>query len=231
MSNLVDYKKYMLIQDNITNFFPHREEQNLKSNINQDIKKNVKNREYTKNKQINNHDQLFWAFYIILNGEQVYEFNHSFQIEKEFKIKSIEELRKIKPQLKALKLKINEIEDELLNAKKITVKSLVALCLLYKKNLFYVWNRKYYEFITDANEPINIILWNSVNNNCSHIIDDEKYKYYSENYWCIQNIDKPFKSITGYTRDELVEIVKKLDILPNSKETKKGLYEKILQKL
>ena len=30
MSNLADYKKFMLIQENIANFLPYREEENLK---------------------------------------------------------------------------------------------------------------------------------------------------------------------------------------------------------
>jgi len=230
MSNLADYKKFMLIQENIANFLPYREEENLKRFEKKDNFL-IKNNFNMKNKSINETDQLFWCFYIILKGEQEYEINHSYKLEKEFKINSIEKMRDIKPHLKALKLKINNIEDELLNAKKISVKSVVALCLLYKKNLFFVWNRKYYEFITDANEDINIIVFDKKENEYSHFIDNEKHKFYTDNYWCIENIDKPLKSITGYTRDELVSISNKLDIENTKKDTKKNLYEKILEKM
>jgi len=224
----------MLIQENITNFFPQKEEQNLKRIEEKLITKKDRGDKVilrNKTKLSNQTDTLFWCFYILLNGEHQYELNHSFQTEKEFKIQSIEELRKIKPQLKALKLKINDTEDELLNAKKITIKSLIALCLLYKKNLLYVWDRKYYEFIINADEPINIIMHNKEDNTYSHCIDDKKYVFFTENYWCIKNIDKPFKSMTSYSRNELVEIVEKLDIKMIGKETKKELYEKILEKL
>lgn len=224
MSSLVDYKKFMLIQENITNFFPEKEEQNLKR-----LENNKSPKKNNVNIQSNHTDSLFWCFYIILNGEHDYEVNHSFQREKEFKIQSIEKLRNIKPQLKALKLKINETEDELLNSKNISIKGLIALSLLYKKNIFYVWDRKYYEFISDAEQPIYII--HKKNNTYSHYIDDKKYVFFTENYWCIQNIDKPLKSITSYTRDELVDICKKLEIQMSSKETKKSLYEKILEKV
>ena len=95
----------------------------------------------------------------------------------------------------------------------------------------YVWNRKYYEFINNSEEPINIIIWDKEENSFSQCVDDEKLKYYRENYWCIQNIEKPLKSITGYARDELVLIADKLDIENTKKETKKSLYEKILEKL
>ena len=224
MSSLVDYKKFMLIQENITNFFPEKEEQNLKR-----LENNKSPKKNNVNIQSNHTDSLFWCFYIILNGEHDYEVNHSFQREKEFKIQSIEKLRNIKPQLKALKLKINETEDELLNSKNISIKGLIALSLLYKKNIFYVWARKYYEFISDAEQPIYIIY--KKDNTYSHYIDDKKYVFFTENYWCIQNIDKPLKSITSYTRDELLDICKKLEIQMSSKETKKSLYEKILEKL
>lgn len=224
MSSLVDYKKFMLIQENITNFFPEKEEQNLKR-----LENNKSPKKNNVNIQSNHTDSLFWCFYIILNGEHDYEVNHSFQREKEFKIQSIEKLRNIKPQLKALKLKINETEDELLNSKNISIKGLIALSLLYKKNIFYVWDRKYYEFISDAEQPIYII--HKKNNTYSHYIDNKKYVFFTENYWCIQNIDKPLKSITSYTRDELVDICKKLEIQMSSKETKKSLYEKILEKI
>lgn len=224
MSSLVDYKKFMLIQENITNFFPEKEEQNLKR-----LENNKSPKKNNVNIQSNHTDSLFWCFYIILNGKHDYEVNHSFQREKEFKIQSIEKLRNIKPQLKALKLKINETEDELLNSKNISIKGLIALSLLYKKNIFYIWDRKYYEFISDAEQPIYIIY--KKDNTYSHYIDDKKYVFFTENYWCIQNIDKPLKSITSYTRDELLDICKKLEIQMSSKETKKSLYEKILEKI
>jgi len=240
MCNLEDYKKYMLTKENITNFLPQKKEQNL-NNLEMKTESKIVSKQRTSNfkqrtsnfkqKLDNQSDTLFWCFYIILKGEHEYELNKSFTTEKEFKIQSIEQLRTIKPQLKALKLKINETEGELLTAKKITVKSLVALCLLHKKNLLYVWDHKYYEFINNADEPVNIIIWNKEENNFSHIIDDEKQSYYTNNYWCVQNIDKPLKSMTGYSRDELLEIVKKLDIQIINKETKKGLYEKILEKM
>ena len=69
-----------------------------------------------------NVDTLFWCFYIILNGEHSYALDNSFKKEKEFKIECIEKLRKIKSELKAFKLRLNEIENELLNEKKITIK-------------------------------------------------------------------------------------------------------------
>jgi hypothetical protein len=250
--NIDDAKKYMFTEDNMISFLPNVREKNIiekeptkfKSVTNQLIKpkqteqliKPKQTEQLIKPKQTdqnivlkNQQDPLFWCFYILLYGEQEYEMKNSFQTEKEFKINSIEKLRTIKPQLKALKLKINDTENELLNSKKITIKGLVALCLLYKKNLFYVWNRKYYEMINDANQPINVI--HCVNNDYLYDVDDDKLEFYRENYWNVQNVDKPIKGMTGYSKEELLEIAEKLDIQDMKKKTKKEIYEKILEKV
>lgn len=175
-------------------------------------------------------DDLFWCFFIILNGQHEYEIDCSFKREKEFKIGSIEKLRNIKSELKALKLRLSVIEDELLNQNKLSIISLTALCLLHKINILYVWNRKYFEIINNADEKINIILNEDKENKISYDTNLEKINYYRENYWCIDNISKPLKSVTGYTHKELLIIAQKLDICDmSSKKTKKEIYEKILE--
>ena len=179
-----------------------------------------------------NIDSLFWCFYIILNGEHSYALDNSFKKEKEFKIECIEKLRKIKSELKAFKLRLNEIENELLNEKKITIKTLVALCLLYKINILYVWNRKYIEIINNPDETINIILNENMEDKISYDTSITKINYYRENYWFIENVTKPLKGITNYTHSQLLTIANKLDIIDmNNKKTKKEIYEKILEKL
>ena len=220
--------KYMLTEENIKKFIPVD-----KSNINiNEIKNNEKiinKKNIKKNKLMeNDSDKLFWCFYIMIHGEHDYEINNSFKREKEFKIECIEKLRKNKTGLRSYKLKLTKIEDELLNDKKIGIQALLAMCLLYKKNLIYVWNRKYHEFICNGDEEINIIT--SENNTISHSVEQEKVNFFRENYWQILNIDKPLKSITGYSRDDLVTIAKKLAIIDTDKKKKKELYELILER-
>ena len=171
-------------------------------------------------------------FFYHTKGEQEYEIDNSFKREKEFKIESIEKLRSIKSELKALKLRLNAIENDLLNENKISIKSLVALCLLYKKNIMYVWNRKYFEIINNADEIINIIINDNGEDKISDDISSTKINYYKDNYWQIVNIEKPLKAATTYTKDELFNITQKLDIKEITiKKTKKEMYEKILEKL
>ena len=57
-----------------------------------------------------------------------------------------------------MKLRLNEIENELLNNKKIGIKGLVAICLLHKINVIYIWDRKYMEYINNNEEDTNVIV-------------------------------------------------------------------------
>ena len=216
--------KYMLINENMSKRINENESKNNENIVHSKERVNIS--------VPHNVDNLFWCFYIILNGEHSYALDNSFKKEKEFKIECIEKLRKIKSELKAFKLRLNEIENELLNEKKITIKSLVALCLLYKINILYVWNRKYIEIINNPDETINIILNENMEDKVSYDTNISKINYYKENYWFIENVTKPLKGITNYTHSELLTIANKLDIIDmNNKKTKKEIYEKILEKL
>ena len=179
-------------------------------------------------------DLLFWNFYIILYGEHEYEMNKSFKKEKEFKIESVEKLRAFKSELKAMKLKLNEVEDELANQSKITKKGLVALCLLYKINIMYVWNRKYFEIINDADKETHVIIndGNGLNSTIMPNLSLDVLSDYRDNYWCIENIEKPLKAMTSYSKDELMAIITKLDVKDIVlKNTKKDMYQRILEHL
>jgi len=96
-------------------------------------------------------DKLFWCFYIIYKGEHDYEQHlaDNFITEKNFKIATAEKLKELKDKFKRAKLRISEIEDELINKQCITLKGLHALCLVYDVSIMYVANKKYSEFLYD----------------------------------------------------------------------------------
>jgi len=236
--SLGEYEKYMLTPGNMLRVARLNTNTNTNSssnvNINITPKSNPKSKIISKKSEklsiANQPDKLFWSFYILVYGEHDYEIDHSFKKEKDFKIESIEQLRKIKSELKGMKLRLNEIEDELLNCNKITIKSLIALCLLHKINLLYGWNRKYFELVNDPAKNVNIIM--NDGNNINIIDAQNKLEYYRDNYWCIDNIMKPLKAITSYSKDELFIIINKLEIKDVTlKNTKKAMYELILEKV
>ena len=176
-------------------------------------------------------DNLFWCFYIILNNLSTYEMiSNFFTTEKETKYKYVEELRKRKELFKPIKISRNTVEDELGNLKTITIKTIKALCHLKDVNIFYIDNKKYYEIIINENNPIYVI--EKINNlyGLKQNITNEKIEYYRNNYWKLENLDKPLKAISSYKSNELKDICKRLNIESTSM-TKPQMYEKILEKL
>lgn len=214
---LLDNENFMLTRENIINLLPDKFT-NKKLDVSVKKKKNI----------VNNDDLLFWSIYKIVNGEYMYENNCNFKTEKDFKIKCIEDLRKIKPKLKIFKLRLNEIEDQLLNEKKIKLQAFFGLALLFDLNIFYVWNNKYYEFNCNSESKIYIIK----NNNNNIIIEESNIEYYRENFYKIENLNKPIKSMTNYSKDELILFAKKLNIVDiEVKSNKKDIYDKIVNKI
>ena len=200
-------------------------------------------------------DKLFWCFYIILYGYEEYEINKtsSFTVEQKIKIETVEGLKQIKDQIKDIKLKRTELEEELVSKQTISLKGLTALCILHNVSITYVYGRKYCIINPAINDltKIGVILqnkkkedaikWikndniheNDTNNDINNYLNTVK-----EEYWLIENIQKPLKSPASYSSPELHDICKKLEIDTQIKnemtgkqksKTKKQLYDEILQ--
>lgn len=193
-------------------------------------------------------DSLFWCFYILKYGFSNYEMeinNQYFIVEKNEKFKYIGLLRKNKDILKIHKIKpLTELEDDLANKDKISIKTFFSLCILENINVLLVNKRKVYELLcTDVNEkhPVNVIHRN--NENYEHLIEldvtDEIIKKYREKYYKMNSFDATLKSMGSYKLEELIDLCKKLDINidecnknkeGNKKITKKDIYELLILK-
>ena len=171
--NIDDYKKYMLTNENLTRIrnidlsFTGNSSMDKKAKSEEFKSEEFKERKSKRSEKVGNNflfdDTLFSCMINILNLNFDYELENRFKIEKDFKINAIAKLREIKHKLKAMKLKLNCIENELLNEKKIGLKTLIALCLLYNKNLMYICKNKYFEIINDGESKMNIIIKNNNN--------------------------------------------------------------------
>ena len=182
-------------------------------------------------------DKLFWCFYIILKGIDDYEMNKNtaFATEKKFKIDTVEKLRFMKDKLKELKIKRNEIEDELVNRECITTKSLQVLCLIYKISIIYISGKKYSQMLFAETDNITGIIEQKKDLSVKNTIDLDYISTVKKNYWFIENIQKPLNAPSAYTIKDLQEISTKLDINLVSNlgknKTKQLLYEEILSKM
>ena len=92
------------------------------------------------------HPSLFWAFYSLLNEQEVMLEQNKFKLKNAFTMRFVEQIKNEKPFLKQNKLKFHDIESSLLYDKDISLSTLKCLVLYKKMNLVYVWNNKYYIF-------------------------------------------------------------------------------------
>jgi hypothetical protein len=188
-------------------------------------------------------DSLFWCFNIIVNGLGLYEYEKNyFTAEQEFKVKTIERIKKgeNKQILKEHKMSKNMIESGLMGSKSsgISPKILYALSLFYNVNIFYVYKNTYYEMFsnasadsdTNATAKIHIIKFNPETNYysvCSSLDEGEaegkgktKILEYIKNSrkTCLEldnldDVNKPLRPITTYSLTDLVNIAAKMNIL------------------
>lgn len=225
---IINNNKFINIDRNNTNDINNKHSKKNANNIEQKFEKILGKKRY----DIKEADSAFWCFYILKYGYDHYEliYNKHFSIEKELKIKTIEMINKDKSLLKNFKLKHIEIESNLLNDKYTTIESLFALCIYNDVNLFLVKNQTYYEIKVNDDKITNII--HLKDNQFSLEYDSDNTKYL--NYYCIENVNKPIKSVSAYKVDELIIICNKLkiDIFKNGiKKKKPELYSDILSKL
>jgi hypothetical protein len=199
-------------------------------------------------------DKLFWCFYILLKGFSEYEMHRTgfYAVEKAFKINTVEKLRAMKQEIKDLKLKINEVEDELVNKEQITLKGLQVLCLVYKVSITYIYGKKYCEFLyadaaantdaaaanTDAaaNTPLTGIIKQTERKEHALIYEDAiDLAEIKQTHWFIENVQKPLKAPASYILKDLQDICEKIEVplkhTTGKSKTKKDLYEDILSKL
>jgi hypothetical protein len=220
--NINRYTKHMI--QNVTdpkssrkNIEPINKEQINKEPINKKvvpIKEKKKETMYRPKQK----DSLFWCFYILKNGFFNYEMeinNQYFVVEKNEKFKYIEILRKNKDILKIHKIKpFTELEDDLANKDKISIKTFVALCIFENINILLVNNRKIYEFLFDEKNPIHIVHRN--NKTYEHSIEldttNEIIQKYRDTYYKINNFESTLKGMASYKLDELIELCNKLNI-------------------
>jgi hypothetical protein len=249
-SNIIcDLQDYMFTSKNINRYTKHMIQIDVKpksvtvKKMDKLIPKIIEKKKETMYKP-KQKDSLFWCFYILKNGFSNYEMeinNQYFVVEKNEKFKYIEILRKNKDLLKIHKIKpLTELEDDLANKDKISIKTFFALCMIENINVLLVNKRKVYELLCkdiDEKNPINIVHRN--NESYEHLIEldvtQDIIKKYRETYYKMSSFDATLKSMGSYKLEELLDLCKKLDIniddYNNKKEGKKKITKKDIYEL
>lgn len=185
-------------------------------------------------------DTLFWCYFIINNGLAAYEIIHGdgFKDSMREKIQLVEQVRENKELLKQNKWKHRYIEDELVNQKTISLSAFICICAIKKHNIVYIDGRKLFTFIKNMDTTkLNII--KKTEHGFSLFIGDSaeeqnKYQFYKDNYWHIENLNKPLRGISNYKIKNLRDICSKLKIDVNDNKTPKKktiLYQLIQEHL
>lgn len=177
-------------------------------------------------------DQLFWLFYIMLNGFDEYNMvtRNSFTLEKELKISYIKKIKSNKTMLRNMKFnKLNEVETELINEEHISLKTFHILCVLEDLEFVYLDKNILFSYpVIDSHELESIV--NDEENSNTHSLNklhvvhkiNEHYGYefvtpklllnYTKNRLNIENLENPLYSIGHYKIDDLKDIASKLNI-------------------
>ena len=202
------------------------------------FKKDMKNtfkKDFTKKEDDNfTENALFWCFYRILNDE--YEKTKMFQIKQNFCVKLLEQVKQNKGELKECKVKYSDFEQSILYDKDINVEALKVLAKIFKKNIVYVDNIKYYKFFEnyESFEELNdlIEIKKKENHYTSKKIEKkERLEQIEKTHFFVENVRKPINSASYYKLIEIKEMASKLNIKlehQNGKnKTKMELYQEI----
>jgi hypothetical protein len=200
------------------------------------------------NSNLNANNQLFWCFYIAHAGMFAYEtMSNAFVCENAFKYATIDHARanasRIKSQFKRYKLSVSNFEAELIGSKFLSLHMMTGLALCYERNVIYIDNRKYFEIVaTDESDPFTVI--EKVKNRyCVHGGNGTSEKMREKcraEFWKMNTIESPLKSVSHYKLAELQDIYARLDIkqtAPPSQQqqrknmTKPELYAAIMQNI
>lgn len=166
-------------------------------------------------------DTLFWCFYIIHKGIFAYETvkDKSFVEEKQVKIQLVTELRAA--DLKALsaqypgafKWRRRELEDELVTAKRISLKTFLCLCAFYRHNIWVISGRRAQRLSGDGELQILHAVEGRYGLDLADTATRESKggKYYAQ-YWNVPNICRAMRALSGYKAAELRDICERLKI-------------------
>jgi hypothetical protein len=230
MSLLHNLQKYAITKDFFEAHKPRddvRKPEERKKKVNTD-------RKPVKTKEEYRYSSLFWTVYSLLENEHIKSMmeNHEFKIKNDFSMKFVEEIKNNKGFLKQNKLKFHDIESSMLYDSDIDINTLKAIILFRKKNVFYLWNNRYYLFESNDDDRYDVIIRDKESYTfCRELSKNDIMKDKVANKLLMENTRTQLKSLSAYKLEELKRMAKILGIDTETKKTKQKLYEEINSKI
>jgi len=237
ISFLHNFEKYMVTPE-LFNKFENSIAKPSVITSQQNVVQNTKNQSRYNNDRvfIREYDKLFWCFYLIYDSEQ-YELidRKVFQTEKQMKIDLIEKIRKNVGPVKEAKLKLCDLESNMVNDKLLGLDGFQAFCIYYGLNVIVCYNHIYHHFHNDDDLPTSIVYIIGNQTYCEKDVSPSKLSEIKDKYFFVSNSKKPLKSIGTYKTDDLVQICKQMKIVyyddAHKTYKKTQLYELISKKM
>ena len=178
-------------------------------------------------------DKLLWTMYVICNGKGEFDKYRDklFKAETDFKYGSVEKVRTKLSQLKAEKIKVQELEAEIVSAKNMSIDTLRALAIVYEKSIIFKNDCIYYDM--PYGDKYYIV--EKVDHNITlHLgdVNSEVEKIKQNNFYIDPH--KKIRGISSYTAKDLRDIANKLtiDTSQDGKQlNKQQLYANIITKV
>lgn len=207
-----------------------------KQNNNVIVEKDTTNKKNEKYKFHKN--SFFWIIYTIIYGYTDYELLSSkeyFSKEQEIRYALIDTLQKLsskkKDFLKGQQIKIPNIITELGNNIRLSNTSFIGLCIILNINVCLIRNTVAQLILQNDDKMLYCI---DINNTDLYKEKVSK-EYCDKKYYLVENIGKPFYSISSYKADELRDICKSNGIetvnINGKNKTKKILYQELNDKI
>lgn len=192
-------------------------------------------------------DSLLWIAYIMMYGIENFEMIENHYTEANtFKFILVELIRKCKPMLKANKIKLSGVEENLVHKPFINMETLEAIAICKNMSVCIVQNRKYYEVRSgNGGTGTGVAIIEKIKGCyvlyiCPEDVKANYLKYIREHYWLMESISAPIRPMSAYKLQDLVDISTKLglsvvNIIPGKfgsmgtekRKTKPELYEAI----
>ena len=181
-------------------------------------KKCKKRKAVNKRKKYNDYDKLFFNVLIMMNNCDFLKYDKNVET-----LKKIELLDTI--QLKnAQNKRLEKISEIMTSNVKINVNTLDIIASTFKLNIIIYDDRCYYKMDYGIKDSFFCIDWLY---NISEK-STENLKFLTDGKHCIENIQKPYYSMTRYKSDEIKDLFDKLSlIMIKDKPKKKDYYDLI----